>query len=129
MPFMEEGCTKLLKKMISKKKIIASHELNEVKRCKYIIVCIGTPVNKRLKPNLKNFFNFFYSLKKHLNRNHVIIIKSSIYPGICNRVFNIIKSRCKNLSYCPERIAQGKTLEELPKNCSNYFRKKTPSRD
>ena len=115
MPFIEEGCTKLLKKMISKKKIFATHELNEVKRCKYIIVCLGTPTNNKFEPNLKNFINFFYSLKKYLSSNHIVIIRSSIYPGICNKVFNIIKDRCKNLSYCPERIAQGKSLKELPK--------------
>ena len=61
------------------------------------------------------FFNFFYSLKKYLNKNHVIIIRSSIYPGVNNRIFNIIKNRCKNLSYCPERIVQGKAISELPK--------------
>ena len=32
MPFIEEGCAKLLKKMISKKKIFATPELSEVKR-------------------------------------------------------------------------------------------------
>ena len=105
MPFIEEGCVKLLKKMISKRKIFATPNLSEVKGCKYIIVCLGTPVNKRFEPNLKNFINFFYGLKKYLNSNHIIIIRSSIYPGICNKVFNIIKDRCKNLSYCPERIA------------------------
>ena len=115
MPFIEEGCAKLLKKMISKRKIFATLDLNEVKKCKYIIVCLGTPINKKFEPNLKNFISFFYSLKKYLNRNHIVIIRSSIYPGICNKVFNIIKSYCKNLSYCPERIAQGKSLKELPK--------------
>ena len=115
MPFIEEGCAKLLKKMISKRKIFATLDLNEVKKCKYIIVCLGTPINKKFKPNLKNFISFFYSLKKYLNRDHIVIIRSSIYPGICNKVFNIIKSYCKNLSYCPERIAQGKSLKELPK--------------
>ena len=115
MPFIEEGCAKLLKKMISKRKIFATLDLNEVKKCKYIIVCLGTPINKKFEPNLKNFISFFYSLKKYLNRNHIVIIRSSIYPGICNKVFNIIESYCKNLSYCPERIAQGKSLKELPK--------------
>ena len=115
MPFIEEGCAKLLKKMISKRKIFATLDLHEVKKCKYIIVCLGTPINKKFEPNLKNFISFFYSLKKYLNRNHIVIIRSSIYPGICNKVFNIIKSYCKNLSYCPERIAQGKSLKELPK--------------
>ena len=115
MPFIEEGCTKLLKKMISKKKIFATPELSEVKKCKYIIVCLATPINNKFEPNLKNFINFFYNLKKYLNSNHIIIIRSSIYPGICNKIFDIIKDRCKNLSYCPERIAQGRSLEELPK--------------
>jgi len=115
MPFVEEGCAKLLKKMIYKKKIFATSKLDEIKKCKYIIVCIGTPINNKFKPNLKKFFNFFYNLKKYLNKNHIIIIRSSIYPGTCNRVFNIVKTRCNNLSYCPERIAQGKSLTELPK--------------
>ena len=114
MPFIEDGCEKLLKKMIYKKKIFATNKLNEIKKCKYIIVCIGTPVNNKFNPNLGKFINFFYALKNYLNKNHVIIIRSSIYPGTCNKVFNIVKNHCRNLSYCPERIAQGKSLTELP---------------
>ena len=114
MPFIEERCTKLLKKMIYKKKIFATNKLDEVEKCKYIIVCIGTPVNNKFNPNLKNFINFFYELRKYLTKNHVIIIRSSIYPGICNKVYSIVKNYCKNLSYCPERIAQGKSIVELP---------------
>ena len=115
MPFVEEGCAKLLRKMIKKKKIFATNKLDITKKCKYIIVCLGTPVDNKFNPDLKNFINFFYNLRKHLNKNHIVIIRSSIYPGICNKVFNVIKNHCKNLSYCPERIAQGKSLIELPK--------------
>ena len=114
MPFVEEGCAKLLRKMIKKKKIFATNKLDITKKCKYIIVCLGTPVDSKFNPNLKNFISFFYNLRKHLNKNHIVIIRSSIYPGICNKVFNVIKNHCKNLSYCPERIAQGKSLVELP---------------
>ena len=115
MPFVEDGCAKLLKKMIYKKKIFATSKEEEIKKCKYIIVCIGTPINNKFKPNLKKFFNFFYKLKRYLHKDHVIIIRSSIYPGVCDKVFNIVKKRCENLSYCPVRIAQGKSLIELPK--------------
>ena len=115
MPFLEEGSSKLLKKMIYKKNIFATEKLSEVKMAKYIIVCIGTPINNQLNPQLKSFLNFFYDLKKFLNKNHIIIIRSSVYPGICDKVFDIIKSKCVNLSYCPERIVQGKAIVELPK--------------
>ena len=115
MPFVEEGCKPLLKKMINKKKISATNSLIAVKECKYIIICLGTPVDKKFNPDLKNFIKFFYELKKYLTKGHIVIIRSSIYPGICNKIYSIIQDRCKNLSYCPERIAQGKSIIELPK--------------
>ena len=115
MPYFEEGSSKLLKKMRAKKNIFATDKLSEVRDSKFIIVCIGTPVNKKLKPNLKNFLNFFYNLREYLNKDHIIIIRSSIYPGICNKVYEIIKKNCQNLSYCPERIVQSKAILELPK--------------
>ena len=65
-PFLEENSEQLLKNMIRKKKIYATNKLGEVIKSKYIIICIGTPVNKQLNPNLKNFINFFHQLKKFL---------------------------------------------------------------
>ena len=114
-PFLEEGSKSMLKKMIYKKKIIATEDLKKVSLSKFIIVSIGTPIDSKLNPKTKNFIKFFYDLKKYLNKDHIIIIRSSIYPGICDKIFSIIKSKCKNLSYCPERIVQGKALSELPK--------------
>ena len=114
-PFLEENSKKLLKNMIKKKRIFATNKLEEVLKSKYIIICIGTPVTKKLNPSTKNFIDFFYQLKKLLRKDQIVIIRSSIYPGICEKVYQIIKSKCENLSYCPERIVQGKSISELPK--------------
>ena len=69
MPFIEEGCGRVLKKMILKEKIFATENLKEVTKCKYVIICLGTPVNKNFNPDLKNFINFFYKLKSYLKKN------------------------------------------------------------
>jgi len=114
-PFLEENSQKLLNNMIRKKRIFATNQLIEVLKSKYIIVCIGTPINKQLNPSLRSFINFFYQLKKFLKKNQIVIIRSSIYPGICDKIYKIIRNKCKNLSYCPERIVQGKSIVELPK--------------
>ena len=114
-PFLEENSQKLLNSMIRKKRIFATNQLIEVLKSKYIIVCIGTPINKQLNPSLRGFINFFYQLKKFLTKNQIVIIRSSIYPGICDKIYKIIGNKCKNLSYCPERIVQGKSIIELPK--------------
>ena len=82
MPFKEEKADSILKKLVKQKKIFASNNLELVKSSKYIIICIGTPVNNRLRPQTKNFLNFFRVLKKNLSNKSIIIIRSSVYPGI-----------------------------------------------
>tara|TARA_B100001250_G_scaffold413533_1_gene447984 strand:+ start:2294 stop:3460 length:1167 start_codon:yes stop_codon:yes gene_type:complete len=115
LPFKEKLGEKYLKKALKKKIIYASNNLNNCKLSKYIIICIGTPVNKKLKPEKKLFINFFHKLKKYINKDHIIIIRSSVYPGICQKIFDILKHKNNNISYCPERIVQGKSLIELSK--------------
>jgi len=114
-PFLEEHSKKLLSRMIKKGKIYATDQINEISKSKYIIICIGTPITNQLNPNLKPFLNFFHNLKTKIKKDQIIIIRSSIYPGICEKVYKIIEKKCKNLSYCPERIVQGKSIVELPK--------------
>ena len=114
-PFLEENSQKLLKTMIKKKRIYATDQINEISKSKYIIICISTPITNQLNPNLKPFINFFHQLKKKIKKDQIVIIRSSIYPGICEKVYKIIEKKCKNLSYCPERIVQGKSIVELPK--------------
>lgn len=115
MPFLEEGSEKILKRSLQTKKIFTSNKLEDIQNSKYIIVCIGTPVTKKLKPKIHSFINFFKQLRKYLNKDHIVIVRSSVYPGINKKVFEIIKDKCKNLSYCPERIVQGQAIKELPK--------------
>ena len=114
-PFLEENSKKLLTDMKKKKRIYATDQINEISKSKYIIICISTPITNQLNPNLKLFINFFHQLKKKIKKDQIVIIRSSIYPGICEKVYKIIEKKCKNLSYCPERIVQGKSIVELPK--------------
>ena len=114
-PFLEENSKKLLTDMRKKKRIYATDQINEISKSKYIIICISTPITNQLNPNLKSFINFFHQLKKKIKKDQIVIIRSSIYPGICEKVYKIIEKKCKNLSYCPERIVQGKSIVELPK--------------
>ncbi len=115
LPFIEENGKKLLKQSLKKKNIIATNNLSSLRSSKFIIICIGTPIKKNLKPEVKNFLKFFKKLKNHISRDQIIIIRSSVFPGICNKVYEILRSKNSNISYCPERIVQGKSLIELPK--------------
>lgn len=115
MPFVEEKCESLLKKSLKRKRIIATDDFEEIKNNKYIVIAIGTNIKKNFNPEIEKLLNFFKFLKKKIKNDQSIIIRSSIFPSTFDKVYNIIKSKCKNLTYCPERIAQGRSIVELPK--------------
>jgi UDP-N-acetyl-D-mannosaminuronic acid dehydrogenase len=112
LPFMEENGRKLLKK--NKKRIFATTNKNYISKSDIVIVCIGTPV-KNNKPNLAYFFKLFKEIKILLNCNQLLIIRSSIYPGTCEKIYQFLGKDFLNISYCPERVVQGKSISELPK--------------
>ena len=85
-PFYEVGAKKVLLKCLQKKKLFFSNNLKFIKTSKFVIVCIGTPVNSSLKPETKNFFSFFSHLFNHVQKNQIIIIRSSVFPGIINKL-------------------------------------------
>jgi UDP-N-acetyl-D-mannosaminuronic acid dehydrogenase len=113
-PFYEVGAKKVLKESLKKKRLSFSNDLSSLKKSKYIIICIGTPINSNLKPQTIKFFEFFSSLSKHINKNQIIIIRSSVYPGVIEKISKKYKNINNNISYCPERIVQSKALIELP---------------
>ena len=111
-PFRENNLEGKLKKSL-KKNIFLTSDFKYLKNSKYIIVCIGTPVDKNQKPIVKDFFNIMQFIKNNTNEKQLIIIRSSVYPGFVN--FLSKKFKMKNLFYCPERITQGNSIDELPK--------------
>jgi UDP-N-acetyl-D-mannosaminuronic acid dehydrogenase len=112
LPFMEDGGNELLKK--NKKRIFATTNKNSISKSDIIIVCIGTPV-KNNKPDLLFFFNLFREIKTLLKPNQLLVIRSSIYPGTCKKIHQFLGKKFTNISYCPERVVQGKSISELPK--------------
>ena len=110
-PFKEKNGKKFLRKY--KKNIFLTSDPKFIRESKNIIICIGTPIKKNLKPELKNFFKFFKSIKKYLTKDQEIIVRSSVYIGSIEKIKKILNFN--NIVYCPERIVQGLSLEELPK--------------
>jgi len=115
MPFLEVKADSILKKILKKNNFYFETNLKKISQSKYVIICIGTPVNRRLKPNLLSFFSLIRNLKKYVKKNQIIIIRSSLYPGTINKIKKIIYPKNSNCVYCPERIVQSKSIIELPK--------------
>ena len=75
MPFYEAGGNKILLKCLKKNKILFSNNLKTINKSKFIIVCVGTPIDSNFKPQVTKFFHFFSSLMKYVKKNQIIIIR------------------------------------------------------
>lgn len=109
-PFFEESSENYIKKY--KKNYLAGQDTNFIKNSDIIIITLSTPVKKN-KPDLKNFFTTINYIKKFINKNQLIIIRSSVFPGSIKKISYILRNNNCNIAYCPERILQGKSLIEL----------------
>lgn len=113
MPFMEYGAEPILRKVLKRGKLVISSAIESISKAQYVIVAIGTPVDEYLNPKTRQFFEHFQRLIPHLSEGQTIIVRSSVFPNTCQRMFKMLgKKNCK-LAYCPERIVQGYAVKEL----------------
>jgi UDP-N-acetyl-D-mannosaminuronic acid dehydrogenase len=94
---------------------------------KYIFITLGTPIDEYSNPKINLFLDVIKSYKKFFKKEHIIIIRSSVYPNICMHVNKILGEKNKwHIAYCPERIVQGysiKELNKLPQIISGFTKK------
>ena len=114
MPFIENGAEPILHKALKEGKLKISLEPESISLAKYVIISIGTPVDEYLNPKTRQFLEFFGKIKKYLNKEQIIIIRSTVYPRTCEQLLNLLgKVEGWNIAYCPERIVQGHSVKEL----------------
>ena len=111
-PFEEEGIKKFKKEL---DKMFFFSDYSNLKNNHTIIVTTGTPVDEHLNPNFDYIFKTFNLLIPYLKNGQNLILRSTLFPGTTNLIEDmLIKNNLKlNISFCPERIAQGKAFKEL----------------
>ncbi|MEK7124200.1 MAG: nucleotide sugar dehydrogenase [Patescibacteria group bacterium] len=87
------------------------------KKIDAFIITVFTPVDETTKkPDLTHVKNAIGDLLPHLQDGQLIVLRSTVPVGVSrNMVFPILEKSGKkiHLSFCPERIAEGKAIEEL----------------
>ena len=94
-PHYEENVDYYIKKY--RKNYLAGNDPKKISDSKVIIICLGTPVNNDSSPKIKDFLNTIRKIKPYLNKDQLIIIRSSVYPGTIDKIKNILKKKIKKL--------------------------------
>jgi UDP-N-acetyl-D-mannosaminuronic acid dehydrogenase len=114
MPFWESGAEELLRETINKTLFVSSSK-SVISQSHFIILTLGTPIDEHLNPQYVLFKSFFEEILTLLNDRQHIIIRSTVYPGTTEKIMDLLRQNGKNtrVSFCPERIAEGKAIEEI----------------
>ena len=119
MPFQENGAPELLAEALDTGRLTMTGGLDEVQSSQYIIVMVGMPTDQYFNPVMDNLYTLVDNLASRLRPGHIIILRSTVTPGTTERVRSKLETLTGltagqdfHLAYAPERVAQGRAIEE-----------------
>lgn len=114
LPFKEEGAEALLKKYVGKN-LCATGNVEVVKKQDVVVFVTGTPVDEHLNPRIHDVVKVLNSYLPLLDKRQLVVLRSTIFPGVTRIVEDTLKENlgAANLAFCPERIVQGRGIEEI----------------
>jgi len=115
MPFREQDADPLLRDALSQGLLSFTSRADEVAGAQAVVITIGTPVDEFLTPSLRVMTRCLDDLLPFLSPKQLIVIRSTVYPGVTDSMAKYAQSRGKilKLAFCPERIVEGHAIEEL----------------
>ncbi len=95
--------------------INATIDYAAIRTASTIIICVPTPVHENNLPDLEPVITATESIAEHLQRGQLVILESTVNPGVCDTVVKPILERLSglrcgidfDLAHCPERINPG----------------------
>jgi UDP-N-acetyl-D-mannosaminuronic acid dehydrogenase len=114
MPFHDDGAPELLQRHLGTR-LTVKNDPSLISQAAAVVVVIGTPVDEHLNPRFSALTRFFEGLSEHLVDGQLIVLRSTLFPGSTRRLAALLRDPHRHLkvSFCPERVAEGKAIREL----------------
>jgi len=115
MPFLENGAPDALKEARQQNRLIATTQYESIQESNFVIVTLGTPVDEHLSPVPRIFENLINEILPFMSSEQILILRSTVTLGTTDWLQRKLAPLGIRVSYCPERILQGNSIEELGK--------------
>src|SRR3990170_2464585 len=114
MPFIEEGAHDLLEQTVGKS-LCATLDVDCLRTAETVITVIGTPVDRYLNPTVNELYRSMDQTLEEMRDDSLFILRSTVSPGVTKLAHERISTlgRKIHLAFCPERIAEGRAIQEL----------------
>lgn len=114
MPFLENGAEEVLRSVIGSR-LVATSDMACLCDANAAVAVLGTPVDEHLNPTVTELHSNLDAALEQLPDNALLALRSTVYPGVTKLVFDRVQGRGRkiHIAFCPERIAEGKAMEEI----------------
>jgi UDP-N-acetyl-D-mannosaminuronic acid dehydrogenase len=114
MPFMETNALDQLQRVIGKN-LTATADPSCLREAEAAIAVLGTPVDEHLNPTVTDLYHSIDEVLTSMPDHALLVLRSTVYPGVTKLVHERLEAsgRKIHLAFCPERIAEGKAMEEI----------------
>ena len=114
LPFKENGGEELLARHLGKN-LRAGMDPTSVSTGDVVVFVVGTPVDEHLNPKVRSVLETIREYQKYLSDRQLVVMRSTLYPGTLRVIGNQLEQSGLHprLAFCPERILQGKGIEEI----------------
>ncbi len=115
LPFDEPGATPVIERVIASGMLRASDDPAVISEAEHVIVVIGTPVDEHLNPDARAVPDAVLAIADRLRPGQLMVLRSTVFPGVTSLVESELARVGVEIdvSFCPERIAEGKAMTEL----------------
>jgi UDP-N-acetyl-D-glucosamine dehydrogenase len=111
---------------VSAGRFVASVDFSQVSKCRAVVICVPTPLNKNREPDISYIIATGKSIAPHLRKGILVVLESTTYPGTTDEdLRNVLEegSGLKagvdfHLAFSPEREDPGNpdsVVAKIPK--------------
>lgn len=115
MPFRETGGEEALRSALVGEALLATTDIGAVERASALVIIVGTPIDEFLNPDIVPFRRAIEGLRPHIAPGALVVLRSTAYPGTSEWLARDLADHgiSADVAMCPERIVEGRALEEL----------------
>ena len=110
------------KQTVMNKEFSATVDFSNINMCDVVLICISTPIDEYLKPDIEEIIKTAEKILKFRKRPSLIILESTVYPGTTEEIIKPILEKDGSLpgkdlflAFSPERVDKKYKKNNIPK--------------
>ncbi len=115
MSHWEPGAPEVLAKVLADGMLTVSSDPATMGAAEHVVVVLGTPIDEHANPDPQAVITALERVADQLRDGQLLILRSTVFPGVTRMVERLMTrlGKAVDVVFCPERIAEGRAMQEL----------------